>query len=133
MGYFLLIVYLWWGDTDGLGGLFLFFAVIIGLFIYVTVKFIQPLLFIIFSWIGGGLAGSTQSQYGYQRHVKPEDLDFVAISLLCGLAIGCLLFKQYGYRHVQAKIEALKTHFKRKTQKPIIEEGNTTVDSNLLE
>ena len=78
MAYFLLILSALYGGTDGLGGIFLIVVVIDALFIYVTVKFIQPLLFIIFSWIGGGLAGSTQSQYGYQRHVKPEDLDFVA-------------------------------------------------------
>lgn len=101
------------GTSDGAGALAIIGLAIVGFLIWCTVKFIQPLLYIIFSAIGGG-AGSAQSQYGYQRHVKPEDLDFVAMSLLCGLAIGCLLFKQYGYRHLQAKIEALKTQFKSK-------------------
>ena len=87
------------GSGNGEGALVIIGLAIVSFLVWVTVKFIQPLLYIIFRAIGGG-AGSAQSQYGYQRHVKPEDLDFVAMSLLCGLSIGCLLFKQYGYRHV---------------------------------
>ena len=62
------------GSFDGSGALVILGLALDGFVIWCTVKFIQPLIYILF----GGAAGSAKSQYGYQRHVKPEDLDFVA-------------------------------------------------------